>query len=226
MEKCKKRKVTDEKRMFNLSWTDSFAFIASETGLPVCLLCNEKLANNKKSNVERHFLNKHNVFAEKYPAGDQRKKVVLELRRRANQSKTFCSKSSSTSSTSASFIAAREIACHGKPFTDGEYLKETFIKISEHLFSDFKDKNKIIQKIKDMPLLAKIVKDRTIRMAANISSQQISDINSAPGYSIACDGSKDISDVEQISLFCKYVNSTGLKEEFIEIIPTKRPDAR
>ena len=191
------------------------------------MLCNEKLANNKKSNVERHFLNKHNVFAEKYPAGDQRKKAVLELRRRANQSKTFCSKwmNSSTSSTSASFIAAREIACHGKPFTDGEYLKETFIKISEHLFSDFKDKNKIIQKIKDMPLSAKTVKDRTIRMAANISSQQISDINSAPGYSIACDGSKDISDVEQISLFCRYVNSTGLKEEFIEIILLK-PDAR
>ena len=74
MEKCKKRKVADEKRMFNPSWTDSFAFIASKTGLPVCLLCDEKLANNKKSNVERHFLNKHNVFAEKYPAGDQRKK--------------------------------------------------------------------------------------------------------------------------------------------------------
>ena len=223
MEKCKKRKVADEKRMFNPSWTDSFAFIASKTGLPVCLLCDEKLANNKKSNVERHFLNKHNVFAEKYPAGDQRKKAVLELRRRANQSKTFFSKwmNSSTSSTSASFIAAREIACHGKPFTDGEYLKETFIKISEHLFSDYKDKNKIIQKIKDMPLSAKTVEDRTIRMANNISSQQISDINSAPGYSIACDGSKDISDVEQISLFCRYVNSTGLKEELIEIIPLK-----
>ena len=72
-----------------------------------------------------------------------------------------------------------------------------------------------------MPLSAKTVKDRTIRMAANISSQKISDINSAPGYSIACDGSKDISDVEQISLFCRYVNSTGLKEEFIEIIPLK-----
>ena len=74
MEKRKKRKVADEKRMFKPSWTDSFAFIASETGLPVCLLCDENLANNKKSNVKRHFLNKHNVFAEKYPAGDQRKK--------------------------------------------------------------------------------------------------------------------------------------------------------
>ena len=126
---------------------------------------------------------------------------------------------SSTSNTSASFIAAREIACHGKPFTDGEYFKKDIYQLSEHLFLDFKDKNKIIQKIKDMPLSAKTVKDRTIRMATNISSQQISDINSAPGYSIACDGSKDISDDEQISLFCRYVNSTGLKEELIEIIP-------
>ena len=72
-----------------------------------------------------------------------------------------------------------------------------------------------------MPLSAKTVKDRTIRMATNISSQQISDINSAPEYSIAFDGPKHISDVEQISLFCRYVNSTGLKEELIEIIPLK-----
>ncbi len=36
------------------------------------------------------------------------------------------------------FLATHEIIRRGKPFTDGEYVKELSIKISEHLFSDFK----------------------------------------------------------------------------------------
>ncbi len=69
MDKSKKRKASDENRTFNASWTDSSAFTADETGLPVCLICSKKLANIKKSNAERHFQNKHTAFAEKYAAG-------------------------------------------------------------------------------------------------------------------------------------------------------------
>ena len=223
MSKSKKRKVSEEHRTFNASWTNSFAFIADKTGLPVCLICSEKLANNKKSNVERYFQNKHLSFAQKYSEGDARKKAVLELMRNADQSKQQFSKwiKSANSTTYASFVAAQEIVKHGKPFTDGEYLKNSFIKISEHLFMDFKNKSEILQKIRDMPLSAKTVKDRTSRMADDITKQQIKDINSAVAYSIACDESKDKSDIEQIALFCRYVNSAGPQEELIELIPLK-----
>ena len=78
MAESKKRKVSGENRKFNL-WTNSFAFNVSSTGLPVCLICGEKVANNKKSNVERHFLNKHNAFAKKHPAGNERKRAIPEL---------------------------------------------------------------------------------------------------------------------------------------------------
>lgn len=47
--KGKKRKITEENRGFNVSWTESFAFIANAEGLPECLLCSEKLSNNTKS---------------------------------------------------------------------------------------------------------------------------------------------------------------------------------
>ena len=73
----------------------------------------------------------------------------------------------------------------------------------------------------DMPLSAKTVKDRTIKMAEDITRQQIKDINSAVAYSIACDESKDKGDIEQIALFCRYVNSAGPQEEMIELIPLK-----
>lgn len=74
MEKSKKRKISEENRTLNDAWADSFAFTSDESGLPVCLICGEKLANNKKSNVGRHFQNKHTAFAEKYLEGEERKK--------------------------------------------------------------------------------------------------------------------------------------------------------
>ena len=67
--KGRKRKIAEENRGFNSSWTESFAFIANAEGLPACLLCNEKLSNNKKSNVERHFHGRHATFAAEYPVG-------------------------------------------------------------------------------------------------------------------------------------------------------------
>ncbi|XP_069460653.1 general transcription factor II-I repeat domain-containing protein 2-like [Ambystoma mexicanum] len=223
MDKGKKRKISEENRVFNDTWTESFAFSTDKTGLPVCLICGEKFANNKKSNIARHFQNKHTAFAEKYPDGDERRKAVAELMRKVDRSKNNFKKwvKSANSTTYASFVAAQEIVKHGKPFTDGEYIKEAFIKISEHLYMDFKNKNEIVQKIKDMPLSAKTVKDRTLKMAENISKQQIQDISSAVAYSIACDESKDKGDIEQIALFCRYVNSFGPQEELIELIPLK-----
>ena len=66
------------------------------------------------------------------------------------------------STTVASFVPANESVRRDEPFTDGEYMKESFIKISEHLFCDFINRGEIVQKIREMSLSAKTVKDRTI----------------------------------------------------------------
>ena len=58
-------------------------------------------------------------------------------------------------------------------------MKEFFLKISEHLFVDFKSKCEIVQKIREMPLSAKTVKDRTIKMVENITKQQINPLSAA-----------------------------------------------
>ena len=42
MEKCKKRKISEENRTFNDVWAESFAFTSDESGLPVCLICGDK----------------------------------------------------------------------------------------------------------------------------------------------------------------------------------------
>ena len=150
-------------------------------------------------------------------------RAISELLRKAEQSKCSFQNwiKSPNSTTAASIVASHEIIRRGNPFTDGEYIKESFIKISEHLFSDFKNKTEIVQKIKDMPLSAKTLKDRAIKMATNITSQQIYDINSSPAYSIACDESSDVNDIEQTALLCRYMNNDGPQEEMIELIPLK-----
>ncbi|GFT35835.1 uncharacterized protein TNCV_2154061 [Trichonephila clavipes] len=73
-----------EHREFNRDWTESFAFICNSDCLPTCLICHEKLAHNKKSNVVRHLTAKHIQLASKYPTGEERKKAV----QRASKTKT------------------------------------------------------------------------------------------------------------------------------------------
>ncbi|XP_017778372.1 PREDICTED: general transcription factor II-I repeat domain-containing protein 2 isoform X1 [Nicrophorus vespilloides] len=217
----KKRRIEQENRRFKSEWTETYAFVENEEGLPMCLICHERLSNNKKSNIERHFLNKHNIFDKAYPVGDERKEAVEELQCKINIIKCLENKSKKASrdTTVASFVATQELVKRGKPFTDGEYLKDCFIKMSEYLFCDFENRSQIITKIKDMPLSAKVVRDRTIRMAEDITIQQVIDLNSAPLFSIACDQLCDVDDNAQIVLICRYITPQGPREELLDILP-------
>ncbi|GFU77635.1 uncharacterized protein TNCV_1091321 [Trichonephila clavipes] len=49
-------------------------------------LFHEKVAHNKKSNLERHFTTKHTQFASKYVACWERKKAVEELQKQQSSS--------------------------------------------------------------------------------------------------------------------------------------------
>ncbi|GFX43958.1 SCAN domain-containing protein 3 [Trichonephila clavipes] len=75
----KKKRTEEEHREFNRDWMKSFSFICNSDGLQICLICNEKLAHNKKQKLERRFTTKHTQFGSKYPAGEERKEAVGEL---------------------------------------------------------------------------------------------------------------------------------------------------
>ncbi|GFY21821.1 uncharacterized protein TNCV_1169651 [Trichonephila clavipes] len=63
------KNIEEGHRGFNQDWT-LFTFICNSDGLPTFLICHEKLAQNKKSNLERHFTSKHSHFAIKYPGSE------------------------------------------------------------------------------------------------------------------------------------------------------------
>ena len=216
-----KRKKDDEYRTFQQEWTEEFAFM-ERTGSAVCLICSDKITSMKRSNVKRHFETRHSTFALKYPAGDSRKKACQELLSRVQagqqQIRVWTQKGDWNS---ASFAGALAIVRNGKPFTDGEYAKSFMLDVANELFDDFSNKDKIIKRIKEMPLSARTVHDRSIMMSNQIEDMQVKDINAAPFFSLALDESTDISNLSQFSVVARYVVGETLHEESLAVLSMK-----
>lgn len=111
----KKRKTADENRGFKEEWTESFTFIANVKGLPACLLCSEKMSNNKKGQLERHGMLNVQLTTHLWV----REKVQLQYfwRRSGQHLQTpllwFCCKPRDNKAW--------------KSFTDSDYMKDSFI---------------------------------------------------------------------------------------------------
>ena len=83
--------------------------------------------------------------------------------------------SSGSNVTTASYIVLNEIAKHGKPFSDGQLIKQAWLVCAPVLLKSFKEK--AIQR-KEIPLSRNTVKVKILDMAGNIIQQQSTDINS------------------------------------------------
>ncbi|GFW14193.1 general transcription factor II-I repeat domain-containing protein 2A [Trichonephila clavipes] len=97
------------------------------------------------------------------------------------------------------------------------FLKEAWLACALSLFDDFDNKDKIIQRIKDVPLSRNTMKDRILKLAENVTDQQKNDINSAPFISLCLDESIDITKSARLAVFARYCVGNIIKEELIAI---------
>ncbi|GFY22547.1 uncharacterized protein TNCV_2178081 [Trichonephila clavipes] len=180
----------------------------------VCVLCSETVVC-RTSSVKRYFETNHKSFCEK--SEPEQKELIANAIKDRNKLSTsmfkYVSKNCHTSA--ASFSAAN--ARHGKPFQEGEFLKEAWLACATSLFDDFDNKDKIIQRIKDVPLSRNTMKDRILKLAENVTDQHKNYINSAPFISLCLDESIDITKSARLAVFARYCVGNIIKEELIAI---------
>ncbi|GFW74516.1 uncharacterized protein TNCV_2414151 [Trichonephila clavipes] len=99
----------------------------------------------------------------------------------------------------------------------GRVFEGSLVGMCALTFDDFDNKDKIIQRIKDVPLSRNTMKDRILKLAENVTDQQKNDINSAPFISLCLDESIDTTQSARLAVFARYCVENIIKEELIAI---------
>ncbi|KAL3879787.1 hypothetical protein ACJMK2_032070 [Sinanodonta woodiana] len=127
MAKKRKRKIDNECRQFQVEWSLKYFFIKSSENA-LCVICNETVAVMKEYKLRRHHQSKHQ---DKYAQleGKVRAEIFYKLQNKLTSQMTLFSKSSNENEflTKASYKVAYVLAKSGKPFTDGEVVKECLL---------------------------------------------------------------------------------------------------
>lgn len=99
-------------------------------GKPMCLICGANMAVIKEFNLRRHLKTKHQDKLKK----PEFRAEATESRRVKEESDISAdvftrAKTQSEAVVKASFIVAEEITKSGRPFTQGEFLKNRMLKV-------------------------------------------------------------------------------------------------
>ncbi|GFU96312.1 general transcription factor II-I repeat domain-containing protein 2A [Trichonephila clavipes] len=185
-----KKKVQDSKysREFQTWWADKYGMTKVTKRCVFYVL--EQWYAEHISSVKRHFETNHKFFCEKSEP-EQKELIASAIKDRNKQSTSI--------------------------FKYGEFLKEAWLACAPSLFDDFDNKDKIIQRIKDVPLSRNTMKDRILKLAENVTDQQKNDINSAPFISLCLDESIDTTKSARLAVFARYCVENIIKEELIAI---------
>ena len=108
-------------RQFQESWTTDFGFVCRNERA-VCTLCCENVVC-RTSSIKRHFETKHQKsFKDDFEKNEALKKAVSTYEKQVSIFKKAIRCTNQTAESS--YKVAECIAKRGKPFTDGDYIKE------------------------------------------------------------------------------------------------------
>ncbi|UYV81096.1 EPM2AIP1 [Cordylochernes scorpioides] len=208
----KKRKIDSECRKFKDQWNIQY-FVIESSNKALCLICNESIAVLKEYNMKRHYETKHSQNYSKY-TGIVRTEKFEALKRglKSKQSLFTKVKTEQEAATRASFRVALEIAKRGKPFTDGEMIKECIIAVVEEMCPEK------VNLLKTVSMSANTVARRVENIAENISSQLFDKNGHVEWFSLALDESTDVSDTAQVFIYIRGVDkSYEVHEELLDM---------
>ena len=186
MSVSKKRKISDESRVFQEKWSNNYFFIQVKEKA-ICLICQESIAVMKEYNLKRHYGTKHAAKYDMIQGQLRIDKLALLMKNIQGQSSSIkkCHKDSEAS-VKASYIIAQKIAAKSKPFTDGEFIKECMEVASEILCPAQK------QLFSKLSLSGVTVARRIEELGTDIESTLKERISKFIFYSLALDESTDL----------------------------------
>ena len=199
-----KRNRNESTREFQDEWTLEYAFIFRH-GKPQCLLCQETIAVNKKTNIKRHHETKHREFTTSFPLGSVARHQKLDkLQKSLTSSENMLASFTAADkrATEASLRVSKILAKAMLPYSHAEIVKECMVEAMETLFPDKRD---VIGKVKAIPLSRKTATGRIESINDYLSMTLLTHIDQADYFSIAMDESTDIMYVAQLAVLVRYV---------------------
>lgn len=211
----KKRKIASECRRFQTRWENEY-FFKEINGKCVCLICNEDVAVMKEYNVRRHYETKHQSYTS-YTGAERTQKVKqMAASLQAQQQFFFRANKIQENATTASYEVAKLIAQHGKPFSDGDFIKQCLIKVTEIMCPEK------VQDFNNVSLSRNTVVRRIEDLSANLKLQLRDKACAFDFYSIACDESTDATDTAQLLIFLRGVDDNFCcTEELLDMMSLK-----
>ncbi len=209
-----KRKVDDEHRQFQERWTLQYFFVEFN-GNATCLICKEKVAVLKEYNLKRHYSTKHGDQYDKYEE-DEREKRATQLQREltSQQSLFHKAKKDADAAVEASYVVSEMIAKAGKPFTEGQFIKDCMLKVTDILCPE----KKIM--FNNLSLSANTVAERITELSSDIYDQLRGKARVFTAYSVALDESTDKTDTAQLAIFIRGINEqVEVTEELLSLCP-------
>ncbi|XP_023612109.1 SCAN domain-containing protein 3-like [Myotis lucifugus] len=211
------RSAEEDVREFQKYWTEKFGVIKKDNKA-LCVFCSETIVC-RTSSVKRHFESVHKNISNK--TEEQQREFLMnsaKQKKQADNFMNFISGRSSFNLVAASFEVSKVIAQLGKPLSDGEYIKESWLECAPFLFDDFSEKEKIIQCIKDLSMSRKTVKDRILKLASNTAEQLTKDLSSCQFFSVCIDESTDITSSSRLAIFSRLCKGDEIGEEMVALL--------
>ncbi|XP_041442018.1 general transcription factor II-I repeat domain-containing protein 2-like [Xenopus laevis] len=204
----RKRKVTEEGRVFKENWTEEYFFVEANSKA-LCLICGEYVQVFKDYNLKRHYMQKHAAKFSVYQ-GMCRKDKAMELKKSLSSQQNFFKKviTQTESIVKASYVVTYLIAKKSKPFTDGEFIKQCMESVADIICPEKKGD------ISKISLSHQTIARRTEDIGKSVERCLKSKAAKFKYYALAVDESTDATDTAPKNMLNRYslsfVNISGI----------------